>query len=328
MNFPKAKKPKKLRLSHSSMKTWMECRRMYYFQYLAKLVGKRMSVPLFVGIHFHEGLEAFYKGEDPEEFIPARIKKMEEEVKKASFLTPEEEETLMIQSAVMEGMLYAYCRRYAKDRKKWKIIDVESWFELEVDDETELVGKIDMLVKIGKEYWLVEHKTASRLDKGYIDRLPVDTQITAYAIGAKSRFNKPIAGIIYNVVKKPSIRQRKNEEKHEYANRIVQDYMDRPEFYFFREQLYRDVKQEDEYKDEVRAIGDDIHDAMDTITKKNNGKEIPTQFYRNTAACTRFWTCTFLPICTRGWNKSTKLMYGKREEHKPFNTEPKKLKKL
>ena len=44
-----------------------------------------------------------------------------------------------------------------------------------------LAGKVDGIVRIGDDYFLLEHKTAAQLDADYLERLWTDFQITIYA---------------------------------------------------------------------------------------------------------------------------------------------------
>lgn len=224
--FPTLFFPEKLTISHSLKKEWLTCRRKFLLKYLGLLEPKKIFIPFFVGGFFHDGLESFYKKEDPEVFIPELREKMMAKAKEAVFLTPEEEQDLDQQIATVEGMVAAYCIKYAKDLSKWKIIATEMEFEIPITDDISYAGKIDGVVKIGDEHFVLEHKTVGRLDRDYVTRLGLDTQITGYIIGARKKLGIPIKGIIYNVAKKPKIRQRNGETPSEFAERLTKDYLE------------------------------------------------------------------------------------------------------
>lgn len=320
LKLPKLFIPETLTFTHSLKKDWLACRRKFLLNYLARLSSKRLVIPFFIGGYFHKGLEKFYKGEDPEEFIPELVVDMETKAKKAVFLSPEEEEKLAVASAIVEGMLYSYCRHYAKDLKRWQIVQAEFRFSVPIVEGVEYTGQLDLIVKEGGDYWIVEHKTVGRLDKAYVDRLPLDTQITGYAIGAKHSLKVPIKGVIYNVARKPQIRPRSGETNEQFANRVVTDYAARPDFYFYREQLFRDSSETILYKREVAEMIADIQEKLQLVRKGDQG-EIAAHFHRNTDNCTLRGTCQFLDICTKGWNKLTASRYDVRPD---FNPELKK----
>ena len=323
VSLPEIILPEKLTVSHSLTKDWKGCRRKFFWNYLARLRPKKLHIPFFVGGFFHKGLEAFYNGQHPEDFIPALVLKMEAEAKKAVFITPEEEEDLLIQSAIVEGMLGAYAIHYAKDRKRWKIIDVEFRFEVPITDGISYVGSLDMLIEEDGKYWIVENKTAGRLDKNYVDRLPLDTQITGYAIGARWAKKVPIAGVIYNVAKKPQLRIKVNESNEQFASRLKADYTSRPEFYFYREQLFRNTAAVNEYKAEIAELAADINDKLDILKEVGPVKALP-HFYRNTDQCTIRGACPYLAICTKGWNPQVASWYEVRDSFNP-ELEPKEV---
>lgn len=316
LSLPKAHIPEKLTISNSLTKDWRACRRKFYFHYIALLDTKKLSIPFFVGSHFHKGMEAFYAGEDPDEFVPRIVKSMRDKASKAVFLTPEDEQKLMIQEAIVAGMLRGYAAHYKKDLKKWKVFAAEKEFSVPIiEGRIEYVGQIDLVVEYDGRLWLVEHKTAGRLDRNYVERLALDTQITGYSIGAKHVFKENIAGIIYNVAKKPQIRQRKDETPDEFAQRIEEDYLARPEFYFYREELLRDKSTIGEYKAEIAEVAADIEDVV-AATQKDPVKAMP-RYYRNTDHCTARGQCPYMAICTKGWNEDTQRLYNVREKLNP-----------
>lgn len=315
LSLPEVHIPDKLTISNSLAKEWKTCRRKFFLNYLGLLTPKKITIPFFVGRYYHRGMEEFYKGNDPDDFIPALIADMDKAAKKAVFLSPEEEDKLMLQSAIVEGMLRGYTAHFARDNKKWKVVATEHEFEVPITDEISYVGQIDLVVRYEDALWIVEHKTAGRLDKNYVDRLSLDTQITGYAIGAKHSMKEPIKGVFYNAAKKPQIRQRKEESKTDFAQRIVEDYATRPEFYFLREPLYRDAGAVKEYKAEVSEIAADIKENIDYL-KRNGAAKSVARFYRNTDACTAKGRCPMMPICTQGYD-AVKDMYQVRDKFNP-----------
>lgn len=132
------------------------------------------------------------------------------------------------------GMLNYYCGEWAPKNDNFKVVAVEQEFEVPVlvpldvylkstgstgwqngfavDTTTRQLyykglpvvyqGRIDMIVEDEDgDLWIVDHKTA-RAFKEEMFHLDVDTQVTSYAWAAQFFLDKPIAGVIYNQIKK------------------------------------------------------------------------------------------------------------------------------
>ena len=65
-----------------------------------------------------------------------------------------------------------------------------------------LAGKVDGIVRIGGEHFILEHKTAAQVDGDYLEKLWTDFQITLYAHYIEETMGIPITGILYNVLVK------------------------------------------------------------------------------------------------------------------------------
>ena len=75
-----------------------------------------------------------------------------------------------------------------------------------------LAGKVDGIVRIGGDYFILEHKTAAQLDSDYLERLWTDFQITIYAYYIEQTMGIPITGILYNVLVKAKLQQSKGRD--------------------------------------------------------------------------------------------------------------------
>ena len=82
-----------------------------------------------------------------------------------------------------------------------------------------LAGKVDGIVRQDGQYFLLEHKTASPIDAGYLERLWTDFQITSTPGTSSRRSASRISGIIYNVLVKARLRQSQGETEAEFEAR-------------------------------------------------------------------------------------------------------------
>lgn len=133
---------------------------------------------------------------------------------------------------------------------------------------------------------LLEIKTTSRLDSAYLERLDLDWQVSAYLAAASVLYQVRVRKMVYRIIRKPSIRQRKNETLEEYVNRLVADYEERPEFYF--EQVI--VERTDQQIERWWYEAWELHERILRI--ENGGMTI-----RNSSHCLDFGRCTYFNLC-------------------------------
>lgn len=93
----------------------------------------------------------------------------------------------------------------------------------------------EMFLRNGK-LWIQENKTKSNIDEDKIIKcLPEDLQTMIYVYSAAIDYApKKIGGVLYNVIRKPSLVQKQTEADSEYFKRISDDCATRPEHYFKR----------------------------------------------------------------------------------------------
>jgi len=72
---------------------------------------------------------------------------------------------------------------------------------------------------------LVEHKTASKVDGGYLDKLWSDAQITGYARACELEHGIQCRSVLYDVIVKPPFRRGKDESPGLYEARLHLAYV-------------------------------------------------------------------------------------------------------
>jgi hypothetical protein len=137
--------------------------------------------------------------------------------------------------------------------------------------------------------WLWERKTASDIGPGYLEKLWSDSQITGY-VAALLDAGIPVQGVVYDVIKKTRIKQKKTESAPEFYERRKQLYQS-PEMYH-REPVYLSAQQILDWRRDVWQVTQDI------LACRRSGK-----WYRNTSRCWDWHRpCEFVPICQSGEN--------------------------
>lgn len=148
----------------------------------------------------------------------------------------------------------------------------------------------------------MEYKTASQINKGYFDRVSLDEQITLYMYAYREKFGVKPEGVIYRVLKKPTIRQTKKESLEQFCNRLEQDYVDRPDFYFFEQKYYRSENDLKQFEKELWAF------TQQYLYEKRNDINC-----KNASRCLDFGQCEYMPICLG--EADLELDYVKKEKH-------------
>lgn len=294
-------------LTNSARATFLNCRKKYQYSYVYGLASRRPSIPFLVGGLFHDALdrcytEGFKMDLDKEKKIAEKACEVAAQV---PGLTPEESDKIWIQSAIVFGMLSGYSRQWlTQDKANWDIIEMESSFDVELPGGWRYRGKTDGIIKAKKtkRIKLIEHKTTSRLDAGYVAKLPLDNQILGY-IWAKNQEKLGITEVVYNVARKPSIRLKQSETLEAFAKRLVDEYLLNTATYFYRETLTFNPDDIDRFRRELFQMVKEIDRAEDEKF-----------YYQNTGQCTQYGPCPFMALCTNGVNEETLPMYRIKEK--------------
>ncbi|MGE5623813.1 MAG: PD-(D/E)XK nuclease family protein [Methanocella sp.] len=266
------------KLTHSKQVTFRNCRRAYQYRFERCMVPKQVNMPRLVGSAVHKGLEtgdideamALFGGVYPS--------------------SQEEQDALDTDMAIARAILEGYAAYFAPIPN----LRPEVTFELPIINPATkahskkfvLAGKADGIAKQHGGYWLVEYKTAGQIDKDYVDKLSLDSQITTYSYALSRVLGAPIVGTIYRVMRKPSIRRTAKETARQFQDRLIRDYQERPEFYFHEFTLYRDQEDLEIYEHELWQLTQDILQCR-----------LTGRWYKNTSRCADWGKCAYMPLC-------------------------------
>ena len=222
------------------------------------------------------------------------------------------------------AMMAAYAARYPQE--EFTVLELEKEFQGEIRNPATggasktftMAGKVDGIVQLGNELYLLEHKTASSIDGAYLDRLWCDTQIALYTHYLRE-MGYPVVGVIYNVLLKTRLKQRQGETEEEYLERKaalaaksksgkstakrqepetdadfmgrLADWYSKPES-FHREKIYLS-------EDRIAMVAEEIWE----ITQQYLGARSRDSWLLNTSYCFN-WSrpCEYLPYCQSGFN--------------------------
>jgi len=209
---------------------------------------------------------------------------------------------------IAEGILPGYLKRWESD-----FVDVE-WVALEQMFETPVTFKMEdgeeVTLKIrGKRYgvfrsrksnklYLFETKTKGRIDEDSImDRLVFDLQVMLYLWSMWKDYGEVPQGVVYNIMRKPQLKRKKEESLKQFIDRVWLDTETRPDFYYMR--YNSDIVLSD-----LKSWEEEFITVLRQLVRWTRGKF----HWKNSNACSMGGVnCQFLPVCSRGDRSSFKL---------------------
>lgn len=185
------------------------------------------------------------------------------------------------------------------------------------DQADTLVGKGDGYCHHRKydKHFYYELKTSSLRDREqYLANLEYNAQIYNNIIALK-HMDKPVAGVVYDIIWKPAIRQKQSETTEEFNARWVQEFRDNPDKYFQRVFVFVDDAKVEAYRNDV-----DLQ-LQATIEAQTN-----ELIYRQPAACAGKYgrPCEFVQVCWDTNGEEFKRGFRKRDVKFPELTEANK----
>ncbi|MBE7461916.1 MAG: PD-(D/E)XK nuclease family protein [Planctomycetes bacterium] len=310
-------------LTFSGLNTFRCCPRKYELRYLQGLTTREKPETLTFGSAIHEALQQWYT-------LPNDAKRLGTVLDYLDAQFPGRKGDLQVKGQWQRAraLFCGYAHRYAQE--EFEVVAIEREFEAEIRNPDTgrasqtftVAGKVDGIVRVGKELYLLEHKTAATLDGSYLDKLWTDTQIALYSYYLR-QIGFPIVGVIYNVLLKTRLQQRAGETEAEYEARVqvlaaknksgksnakrelpetdeefearLAEWYSRPEA-FHREQIYLSQDRLAMLQDEIWEISQQFLDA------RRRGK-----WLLNTAHCFA-WSrpCEYLAYCQSGFNPNVR----------------------
>jgi hypothetical protein len=202
--------------TYSMWNLFRNCRKAAELRYLDHLVPIERDRNLHFGSLIHECLELWHRDRD----LP-RVLDIIDRRCAARAQDEDQKRDWHLATAMMRG----YAARYPAE--EFEVGALERVFEGPIVNPAtgaasrsfRLAGKVDGIIRIGQEYFILEHKTASQIDSDYLERLWTDFQITLYAHYVEQTMGLPITGILYNVLVKARLQQSKGETEEEFEAR-------------------------------------------------------------------------------------------------------------
>jgi hypothetical protein len=300
--------------TYSMWSLFRNCRKACEWRYIHELVPLEQDHNLAFGTVIHKCLEVWH-GTRNLEAVLDHIDRTYPNRDQAA----DQKRDWHLAVAMMKG--YASCY----PTEEFKVVSLETTFDGKIINPATgassrtfvLAGRVDGIVRIGDEHYLLEHKTASQVDADYLERLWTDFQIVLYSRYVEQALGVRIAGVLYNILVKARLQQGRGETEAEYearraaliaksktgktsAKRKLPESDDT-----FQERLAAKYAEPGMFHREMLYISRDRFETLQSelweLTQAFLDARRRGVFYQNTAFCFHYRRpCAYFPLCRSG----------------------------
>lgn len=155
-------------------------------------------------------------------------------------------------------------------------------------------GKIDGRYRAGskRRKWIVDHKTKGQISTNMLlDRLSMDLQVNLYLLIDWKQTGEIPAGCLYNVIRRPQLQRKAQEDTQTFATRVYEDIGKRPDFYFHRYEV-------PVQKSDLEQFERELYSMLRLAYAWYRGSFEP---FRLGSSCeNKYGACEYLALCGRG----------------------------
>jgi len=262
-----------------------------------------------VGTIWQEALTLVHVGEEPREAVK-ETRNSFRDARKKQWSFGSAPPSLDIHEATTIGMFKGYCQEYLeKDLKKWHFVEYEREFHVKMPEGRIFTGFIDAIIEIKKGrfkgLWVLENKTASRIDDFHTKGASVAPQLIGYSHAASELFRQKFQGVIYFVTRKSGLRGRQGESKISLIKRVEEQYTEDPSSFFFRKYIRMSSQK-------IAAWVREFGIKAGHIEAARASKYPHAAFYMNQDFCFHYGQCPYFPLCKRGPTNTVLAFYEQR----------------
>lgn len=223
---------------------------------------------LDIGTSTHMGLALLGSGKNIDEAVEGAKAELKRIMPRK--MLPGDDEGFEDAAQMVEKLLRGYDANYTDTG--WTPIAQETKGTVEVGNGTNvlLVFRTDKLATWNNRLWIVDHKTAGKLDLRDLQKYEMALQFSAYQYAVTKFTNTPVAGIIVDILVKTKIPQ------------------------YHRDLKTRNAKELHDFEKEFVEMGKEILWRKARVAA---GEDPMVVFYKNTNECFRYGTCAYRELC-------------------------------
>ena len=184
-----------------------------------------------------------------------------------------------------------------------------------------VAGKIDKLhVDENGAKWIVEYKTSSDIDPAYFRTIELNLQVHVYKRMYEKQTGEKIEGILYDIIKKPSIKQLKPSKKNPDGESLA-DYGPRLEAW------YHENKESAFHREKFRINNSDVERELWRYHQEILWRTRENHWPRNPGSCSNYYgICGFYGYCSTG--DSEVILETEFKRQNPHEELPENISKL
>ena len=267
----------------SCIQSFLDCRIKFKYQYIDLIAPRRSPWGLTDGSAFHLGMELRNSGLLGKEIIK-KVRAEYDPIISDETIDEDATNDARYHREMIVGMVLGYLVGVKPDYEQ---IEPEKVVKFKIAGDNFLAMKCDGLCKKNGLDWVKEYKTTAMADmERYKGQLELNFQVDFYMYLLRRHTGKFLEGVLYEIVKKPLIKQKKNEEFEDYLKRVRKDYLKRPEFYYHKKYVYRSPQEIEKFEDELFMILIEMQRAIDGGL-----------YYKNKGNCFKYGECPFKRLC-------------------------------
>lgn len=315
-------------LNQSRLKEWRNCNRLFAWEYVEGLSpASRRSAPE-IGIAVHAGLAQLHTDGNADSNLEDAVKLTKDTLAQRGGPSSSFEDMNIVQAqGIAESLLRSYKSFWGNVGDMWAPLNQEVEFLVEINpgwwdnafgpdanvrDEhgnripsswvekhsgVFLRGRADNLSIVKGALYLVDYKTAGRMDPRDLLKYDMDIQLTGYTYGLSKQLTLDakaadpnadaikVEGSIIDLLVKTKVPQ------------------------FARESFTRSDEEMAEFELEFVEFG---HRIVDALTRLDNGESMKVVFPRNDDHCFKYGTCAFRDLCLKD-TPVRRLAYDRRK---------------
>jgi hypothetical protein len=237
-------------VTQGAINTFLSCREQFRLKTVFGYRNRAKAGTTAFGSAFHDILAATqhaHEGRQPKSLDNA----IADYQHRLGELSPQAREETGVMLATIRCLIQQYGKRWEADHSRWKWLKREDTFNIGIPvadlgltsflkaaiakpGVIPLRGRWDGVFQ-NPQTRLLETKTKSRIDEdGIAAMLAHDTQTQLYCWAIRKALGKEPAGVVYDVIRNPQLRQKQGESAIDFAKRIEADVCERPDWYFMR----------------------------------------------------------------------------------------------
>jgi len=295
----------------------MSCWRRYYYERVLNLQTNKVILPFWWGGVLHVGFEHLLLGYNDTEIDAAMASESRRRCI-GSVITADDKAEMALQFQIIRA--YVFTAREIS-HVHWRLDKIDlAWSEEQISwpipgfPDIHFCSTLDGGGLVRGTPSLLEIKTAKNVSDEYFATLEFDAQVCSYILGHRKDRKNGATQCHYMVFRKPAIRIKKSESLDEFIERLAEDLLARPDFYFLSRTLPIGGRAVANAEADITATTEILSDRYDKLTRRGTLLEA-REWPKQTAHCDYYNSpCPFKMVCRHGGDPSTFLpMFRQRE---------------